>query len=251
MKFIFNDSLSADSNLFKSEEKLNPIILSSNLIYEKSIRLASSLSEADYDAVLNKYLTGGPDEKKDVLNDEFPKMDDDQKEDFLKKIAKAKVYSPRLPSVFLSQLNKKEYAAFQEIQRKFIGFYIQKRSLRDYQVAFGANVFGFITQVNDKIIQKNKYYNSGDLIGRQGVEEAYEEILRGVKGVKYILKDYKGAIEDYTKAIELNRNFVDAYYNRGNTYYRIRRNNEACLDLKKTAELGKPYVYDLIKEYCK
>ena len=108
---------------------------------------------------------------------------------FFKKIEKAKVYSPRLPSVFLAQLNKLEYAAFQEKQRKFEGFYIQKRSLRDYQVDCGANVFGFITQVNEGIIKKNKYYNSGDLIGRQGVEENYEEVLRGVKGVKYIQKD--------------------------------------------------------------
>ena len=93
------------------------------------------------------------------------------KEDFIKKIEKAKVYSPRLPSVFLSQLNKLEYAAFQEKQRKFEGFYIQKRSLRDYQVNYGANVFGFITQVNEGIINKNKYYKSGDLIGKQGVEK--------------------------------------------------------------------------------
>jgi penicillin-binding protein 2 len=119
-------------------------------------------------------------------------------EDFLKKMEKAKVYSPRLPSVFLAQLNKKEYAAFQEVQRKFNGFYIQKRALRDYQVAYGANVFGFITQVNDKIIEKNKYYNSGDLIGRQGVEESYEEILRGIKGVKFIQKDkYNRDIASY------------------------------------------------------
>ncbi|MEK0422122.1 MAG: hypothetical protein RLZ95_32 [Bacteroidota bacterium] len=74
---------------------------------------------------------------------------------------------------------------------------------------------------------------------------------RGIAKEDFSKKDYNGAIEDYTKAIELNRNFVDAYYNRGNTYYRIRQNKEACLDLKKTAELGKPYVYDLIKEYCK
>jgi penicillin-binding protein 2 len=66
-------------------------------------------------------------------------------------MAKAKIYSPRLPSVFLPQLNKLEYAAFQEKIRKFEGFYIQKRSLRDYQVNFGANVFGFITQVNEKL----------------------------------------------------------------------------------------------------
>ncbi len=111
------------------------------------------------------------------------------KEEFIKKIEKAKVYSPRLPSVFLAQLNKSEFAAFQEKIRKFEGFYFQKRSLRDYQVNFGANIFGFITQVNEKLIEKNPYYNSGDLIGKQGVEESYEEILRGIKGVKYIQKD--------------------------------------------------------------
>jgi penicillin-binding protein 2 len=102
---------------------------------------------------------------------------------------KAKVYSPLLPSVFLSQLNKLEFAAFQEKIRRFSGFYIQKRSLRDYQVSYGANVFGFITQVNENIVKKNPYYVGGDLIGRQGIEESYETYLRGQKGVKYILKD--------------------------------------------------------------
>jgi penicillin-binding protein 2 len=120
------------------------------------------------------------------------------KDQFLKTIAKAKVYSPRLPSVFLPQLNKLEFAAFQEKIRKFEGFYIQKRSLRDYQVQYGANVFGFITQVNENLIKKNPYYNSGDLIGRQGVEESYENTLRGIKGVKYTLKDkYNREIGSY------------------------------------------------------
>jgi penicillin-binding protein 2 len=111
------------------------------------------------------------------------------KEDFIKKINKAKVYSPRLRSIFLAQLNKSEFAAFQEKARKFKGFEIQKRALRHYEINAGANVFGFITQVNDKIIAKHPYYVSGDLIGKQGVEESYEEILRGQKGVKYIQKD--------------------------------------------------------------
>lgn len=139
-----------------------------------------------------------PKDIKELDTTEFCSLLNITKEDFLKKIAKAKVYSPRLPSVFLPQLNKLEYAAFQEKQRKFQGFYIQKRSLRDYQVNYGANVFGFITQVNDNILEKNKYYNSGDLIGKQGVEESYEEILRGIKGVKYIQKDkYNREIGSY------------------------------------------------------
>ncbi|HSN47298.1 MAG TPA: penicillin-binding protein 2 [Flavobacterium sp.] len=130
-----------------------------------------------------------PRDVKNIDTVEFCQLLDITKEDFIKKIAKARVYSPRLPSVFLPQLNKKEFAAFQEKMRKFEGFYFQKRSLRDYQVNFGANVFGFITQVNEKLIAKNPYYNSGDLIGKQGVEESYEEILRGIKGVKYFQKD--------------------------------------------------------------
>lgn len=130
-----------------------------------------------------------PRDLKNIDTLEFCQLLDITKEEFIEKIAKAKVYSPRLPSVFLPQLNKSEFAAFQEKIRKYEGFYFQKRSLRDYQVNFGANVFGFITQVNEKLIQENPYYNSGDLIGKQGVEQSYEEILRGIKGVKYYQKD--------------------------------------------------------------
>lgn len=114
------------------------------------------------------------------------------KEEFIRKVEKAKVYSPRLPSIFLAQLNKKEFAAFQEKIRRFKGFDIVKRSLRDYQVDAAANVFGYIQQVNFNTIQKNPYYKSGDLIGKQGVEEMYEQVLRGVKGVKRIQRDRFG-----------------------------------------------------------
>lgn len=151
-------------------------------IYDRSGKLMVA-NQPSYDIMVI------PKDVKQIDTTEFCSLLAITKEDFIKKIEKAKVYSPRLPSVFLAQLNKLEYAAFQEKQRKFEGFYIQKRSLRDYQVDCGANVFGFITQVNEGIIKKNKYYNSGDLIGRQGVEENYEEVLRGIKGVKYIQKD--------------------------------------------------------------
>lgn len=130
-----------------------------------------------------------PRDVKSIDTVEFCKLLDITKAYFDEKMAKAKVYSPMLPSVFLAQLNKLEYAAFQEKVRKFEGFYIQKRALRDYQFEYGSNVFGFITQVNEKIIKKNPYYVGGDLIGKQGVEESYETFLRGQKGVKYILKD--------------------------------------------------------------
>lgn len=130
-----------------------------------------------------------PREIKDIDIAEFCQLLHITRKDYDRILEKAKVFSPRLPSVFLPQLNKAEYAAFQEKIRKFPGFYIQKRSLRDYQVNYGANIFGFITQAGEKLIAKNPYYKSGDLLGKQGVEESYEIQLRGVKGVKYIQKD--------------------------------------------------------------
>lgn len=133
-----------------------------------------------------------PNEMKDTDTLEICSLLSITKEEFIRKVEKAKVYSPRLPSIFLAQLNKKEFAAFQEKIRRFKGFDIVKRSLRDYQVNEAANVFGYIQQVNDYIIQKNPYYKSGDLIGRQGVEEMYEDVLRGVKGVKRIQRDRFG-----------------------------------------------------------
>ena len=111
------------------------------------------------------------------------------KKDFKKKFKKANTYSPRLPSPFVPQLSKKDYAVLSEKMRKYEGFYIQKRSLRDYQTTIGANVLGFIMETNQGDISKDSYYQMGDLIGKQGIEVAYENNLRGEKGVKFIQKD--------------------------------------------------------------
>lgn len=108
---------------------------------------------------------------------------------FNNRLKKARVYSPRLPSVFLSHLSKKDYAVLQEKMRKFEGFYIQKRSLRHYQRSIGANVLGDIGEVNNYEISKDPYYKMGDLKGKQGIEASYEDILRGIKGIKFIQKD--------------------------------------------------------------
>ena len=65
------------------------------------------------------------------------------------------------------------------------------------------------------------------------------------------LEDYRGAISDYNKVIELNPQYADAYYNRGVAKYILKDTNGACLDWSKAGELGYMKAYDLIKEYCK
>ncbi len=111
------------------------------------------------------------------------------KENFIKKLKRARVYSPRLPSVLVPQLSKEDYAKLQEKMRHFQGFYIQKRSLRFYNTKSAANVLGYISEVNERDLAKNPYYVQGELTGRTGVEKVYEDVLRGRKGVQHLQKD--------------------------------------------------------------
>ncbi|MGO1751563.1 MAG: penicillin-binding protein 2 [Psychroflexus sp.] len=105
------------------------------------------------------------------------------------RIENAIIYSPRLASVVTPQLTKDEYAYVQESMYKYAGFYIQKRSLRDYNVSHSANILGYIAEANQRDIKKNAYYQSGDFIGRRGVEQQYEDLLKGTRGVKHFLRD--------------------------------------------------------------
>ena len=104
-------------------------------------------------------------------------------------LQKAWRYSPRLASIITPQLTKKEYAYLQERMHKYEGFFIQKRALRDYNINHSANILGYIAEVNEDEISKSPYYQSGDLKGKQGVEEQYENVLRGERGVKHYLRD--------------------------------------------------------------
>ena len=63
-------------------------------------------------------------------------------------------------------------------------------------------------------------------------------------------KDYLGAINDYSKAIELEPDFAEAYFNRGLTRIYLDDMEGGSLDLSKAGELGLVEAYNVIKRYC-
>ena len=111
------------------------------------------------------------------------------KETFIKKVKKAERYARWLPSVFVKQLAKDDFAYLQEKLHKFKGFYIQKRIIRNYPIKTAANVLGYISEVNERVAKKSDYYEQGELIGWWGVEKQYEKELRGVKGKKHFRRN--------------------------------------------------------------
>lgn len=130
-----------------------------------------------------------PAELKPIDTLEFCKILKITKTTLIDKINKAKKYSRVKPSVFQSQISKTDYAIIQEKLWKYKGFSVRKKSNRNYLLNSASNILGYISEVNDYEVKDNSYYESGELIGRQGIEKSYEKKLRGLKGVSYFEKD--------------------------------------------------------------
>ncbi len=69
--------------------------------------------------------------------------------------------------------------------------------------------------------------------------------------VKRKLEDYQGAIDDYSKAIELIDYYTIAYHNRGIAYILIGELEKACIDWNKAYELGHEDALKLLDDYCR
>ena len=123
------------------------------------------------------------------------------KEEFEKRMATIKDrnknpgYSRFTEQLFMSQLSDKDFSVFQEKMYRFPGFYIQKRSVRQYTYNIGAHVLGDVAEVSPGDIEEDEYYQPGDYIGKLGIERSYEKELRGQKGIQILLRDAHGRIQ--------------------------------------------------------
>ena len=93
-------------------------------------------------------------------------------------------YSRYTQQMLISQLSDQDFSVFQEKSYRFPGFYVQRRSIRQYGYSFAAHVLGDVAEVSRADIEDDDYYQPGDYIGKLGVERFYEKELRGEKGVQ-------------------------------------------------------------------
>lgn len=144
-----------------------------------------------------------------VMNEEKGRLDTTEfcnslgitKEFFIKRMEEIKDrnknpgYSRFTQQLFMSQLSEKEFSVFQEKIYRFPGFYVQRRSVRQYTMPYAAHVLGNVAEVSAADIEEDSYYQPGDYIGKMGVEKSYEKQLRGEKGVQIMLRDAHGRIQ--------------------------------------------------------
>ncbi len=128
-----------------------------------------------------------------------------QRMDDIKDRSKNPGYSRFTQQLFISQLSDTEFSRFQEKMFKFPGFYIQRRSIRQYKYGYAAHVLGDVAEVSPSDIEEDDYYQAGDYIGKLGVEKSYEKELRGEKGIQILLRDAHGRIQGKYQNGKLDR----------------------------------------------
>ena len=104
-------------------------------------------------------------------------------------------FSKSVPFPFMTMITPEIYAKLQESLYEFSGFKVQLRNVRGYPQHNAGHVLGYLNEVNNKQIKDSLgIYESGDYLGITGLERYYESILRGKKGVRFILKDNLGRL---------------------------------------------------------
>lgn len=170
--------LSADNNVLRYVTQYP----ARGLIYDRKGKLIVS-NQAAYDIMVI------PSQTAMIDTAQFCSLVGISEDVFKKQIKSAINYSRRAPSVFLKQISGETYAGFQEKMFLYPGFYVQPRTLRKYTRPVGAHILGYVSEVDEGTIRKSSYYKPGDYIGKSGIEEAYENELRGKKGVKIFMVD--------------------------------------------------------------
>ena len=185
LRLLFIQVLNKNYKQLANNNVLRKVTLypSRGLIYDRNGKLIL-FNQAEYDLL----VVPGQIKKFDTLN--LCNTLGLEISNFKKELFKAYKYSRFKPTVIVKGIQSELYAQLQEDLFLYPGFYAQVRMVRTYPIAAAAHVLGYISEVTLKQIDKSDgYYQQGDYIGTGGLEQYYEKILRGKKGVKYVLVD--------------------------------------------------------------
>jgi penicillin-binding protein 2 len=111
---------------------------------------------------------------------------------YIDKIMKQnETYSKYIPRKIAKDVDFKVIAWYEENATKLPGVDYVMETQRDYSFGvMGSHMFGYTKEIPQNILQNRKSeYDIGDEIGFSGLEKAYEDILRGEKGINYVLVD--------------------------------------------------------------
>ncbi len=149
----------------------------------------------------NFALTLSPQYVKDLdpLAHEISQIIGIPKEDLISKFKKdSKINGSYRPVTIKNFLSRTEINRLELLKIEYPGIDIEELIFREYPYhdAF-AHVIGYISEISDTELPRlrekgNRIVQQGDVIGKSGLEDRYDDYVRGVTGISYVKVDAKG-----------------------------------------------------------
>jgi penicillin-binding protein 2 len=132
---------------------------------------------------------------KDYLLENLSKILKIDKGELLARWERAKGRAKYFPIVLVSGLTRDQVEYFEENALRLSGLEIEVKPVREYpEGVLASHLLGYIAEVSEKELELPDYseFNSGDYIGKNGIERSYEKYLHGEDGGKQIEVDARG-----------------------------------------------------------
>lgn len=201
---LFNPHYSSKASSITLNQNL--IYPSRGLLYDRNGKILV-INYPTYDLYAN-YKSISP-EMDTALFCNLLKIDKERFITGLNKDWKSGKYSKSVPFIFIKSIPPEIFLPFKENLFRFPGFTSELRSIRGYPEPHGANFLGYISEVTqDDIEASDGLYRPGDYIGCAGLEKYYEDDIRGINGVEFILKDNLGREVGSYENGKLNRKAI-------------------------------------------
>lgn len=160
-------------------------VLASNKIVDTVSIVPQQVDADKLDATVNNLVALMQDNYPDIDAPYINKLLDDAKQSGL----------PYEPVVIKQDVTMDVVESLEEHRQDIPGVQIAKAVVRDYpEGSIASHLLGYIGEVSSSDLEQHKddNYQSGDLIGKSGLESQYESYLRGVNGFQEVEVDVSG-----------------------------------------------------------
>ena len=106
-------------------------------------------------------------------------------------------YEPYGPVILAGDLSEAQTARLAEAQASLAGVEIEALPVRDYPYGrTGSHIFGYVGAITEDEYRarKSRGYTPNDVVGKDGLESTYDDLLRGVAGGRQIEVDAQGRV---------------------------------------------------------
>jgi penicillin-binding protein 2 len=122
-------------------------------------------------------------------------LDEPGKRELEAQLAKVPAHRRTHQIQMLGELTREQLAALETHARELPAVDVISVPVRDYPYGkLAAHAIGYLNEVSAEELEKNRDlgYRAGDVVGRNGIERAWESLLRGRRGYKRVYVDARG-----------------------------------------------------------